>query len=289
MRDVVNSRGEREAQGVCVLASCVSLAALALICLFLFTYGGTAIAKVGLIPFVTGDRWKPSLGLFGILPMIAGTLCVTAGAAVLGVPLGILTAVFMARYCPPVLYPFAESAVKLLAGIPSVVYGFFGLTVIVPVIREASGGAGTSILAASIVLAIMILPTIVSVSEAAIRSVPSEYFEGSAALGACKERSVFFVELPAARGAILSAVVLGISRALGETMAVVMVAGNQAGMPRGILKGVRTLTANIALEMGYASGLHRGCLIGCALVLFAFTLVVNLVLTVLTKSTEGRH
>ena len=281
--------GERSMQGITATAAFVSVLAVITICLFLFVYSGSAIARIGLIPFIAGHRWKPSLELFGILPMLAGSLCVTAGALFLGVPLGILTAVFMARYCPKCVYGFSESCLRLLAGIPSVVYGFFGLTVIVPVIREASGGAGTCILAASIVLAIMILPTIASVSEAAIKAVPQVYFEGAAALGACKERCVFAVELPAARSGIMAAVVLGIGRAIGETMAVVMVAGNQAWMPRGVLKGARTLTTNIALEMGYASGLHRGALIACALVLFVFVLLINLALTLLTRRTEAQQ
>ncbi len=259
------------------LAACLSVAAVALICFFMFSNGVPAILKIGFARFVFGMRWNPDMEAFGIFPMIVGSLAVTAGAAVLGVPLGVVTAVYLARYCPKRLYPLFKRAVELLAGIPSVVYGFIGLTAIVPAIRHFAGGSGSSILAASIVLAVMILPTIAGTSEAALRAVPSSYYEGSVALGACKERSVFFIELKAARSGVAAGVILGIGRAIGETMAVIMVAGNQAVLPRGLTKGVRTLTANIVLEMGYAAGLHRQALIGTAVVLFFFILLVNLV------------
>ena len=265
------------------LAACLSVAAVALICFFMFSNGGSAIAKIGFAEFVFGMRWRPDMEAFGIFPMIAGSLAVTAGAAALGVPLGVVTAVYLARYCPKKLYPPFKRAVELLAGIPSVVYGFVGLTAIVPAIRRFAGGSGSSILAASIVLSIMILPTIAGTSEAAIRAVPPSYYEGSVALGACKERSVFFIELKAARSGIVAGVILGIGRAIGETMAVIMVAGNQAVLPRGLTKGARTLTANIVLEMGYAAGLHRQALIGTAVVLFVFILLVNLVFIIVAK------
>jgi phosphate transport system permease protein len=262
---------------VFLAAASVSVGAVILICFFMFVNGIPAMVKIGFGNFLFGMKWKPDLDLFGIFPMIMGSIVVTFGAIVLGVPIGILTAVYLARFCPKQIYAFLKSGVDLLAGIPSVVYGFFGLTAIVPLIGKIGGGSGTSILAASIVLAVMILPTIIGVSEAAIRAVPSGYYEGSLALGACRERSVFFAELPAARSGIIAAVILGVGRAVGETMAVIMVAGNQAIMPRGIFKGVRTLTANIVLEMGYASGLHREALIATAVVLFFFILVINLI------------
>lgn len=208
--------------------------------------------------------------------MILGSIYVTAGAMILGVPVGILTAVFMAKFCPKGIYKYLKSAVDLLAGIPSVVYGFFGLVIIVPFIREVFGGNGSSILTASILLGIMILPTIIGVSESAICAVPDSYYEGAIALGASHERSVFFSILPAAKSGILAGVILGVGRAIGETMAVIMVAGNQVRMPDGILKGVRTLTANIVLEMGYAADLHREALIATAVVLFVFILIINL-------------
>ena len=204
----------------------------------------------------------------------------------MGVPLGLLTAVFMAYFCPPKLYKVLKPAVELLAGIPSVVYGFLGLVVMVPLIRTTLGGRGTSMLTASLLLGIMILPTIIGVSESAIRAVPRSYYEGSLALGATKERSVFFSVLPAAKSGVLAAVVLGIGRAIGETMAVIMVAGNQARMPDGLLEGVRTLTANIVMEMGYAQDLHREALIATAVVLFVFILIINLSLSLLRKRSK---
>ena len=211
--------------------------------------------------------------------MIIGSLYVTAGALVIGVPVGILTAVFMARFCPKRLYRPIKSAVNLMAGIPSVVYGFFGLVVLVPLVRETLGGRGMSVLTASVLLGLMILPTIISVSETSIRAVPNSYYEGGLALGASHERSVFFAVLPAAKGGIFAGVVLGIGRAAGETMAVMMVAGNQAVIPESITSGVRTLTTNIVLEMGYSTDLHREALIGTAVVLFVFILIINLSLS----------
>lgn len=265
-----------------LLAASVSVAAVALICFFMFVNGVPAMQKIGFGNFLLGMKWKPEIDQFGIFPMIAGSFVVTLGAIILGVPFGIMTAIYMARFCPPRIYPFLKHGVNLLAGIPSVLYGFFGLTAIVPLIRSLFGGSGTSILAASIVLAIMILPTIISVSETSLRAVPQLYYEGSLALGACKERSVFFAELPAARSGIIAGIILGVGRAVGETMAVIMVAGNQVVMPRGLAKGVRTLTANIVLEMGYAAGLHREALIATSVVLFFFILLINFVF-MLTK------
>lgn len=268
-------------------AACISILAVALICLFLFINGVPAIAKIGIFDFVLGTTWKPANTppSFGILPMIVGSICVTAGAALFGIPTGVLTAVFMAAYSPKRIYRILKPAVNLLAGIPSIVYGFFGLVVIVPFVRETFGGTGSSMLAASILLGIMILPTIIGVSESAIRAVPQSYYEGALALGASHERSIFFVMLPAAKSGIMAAVVLGIGRAIGETMAVIMVAGNQARMPAGFLKGVRTLTANIIIEMGYAAELHREALIGTGVVLLVFILVINLLLSVFKRRT----
>lgn len=271
---------------VFLAAACVSIAATITICIFLFANGVPAMLKIGLKNFIFGLKWKPSIDLYGIFPMIVGSITVTLGALILGVPLGLFTAVFLARYCPKQLYNFFESGIKLLAGIPSVVYGFFGLTVIVPAIRNTFGGNGTSILAASIVLAIMILPTIISVSESSIRAVPSLYFEGSLALGACKERSIFLVELKAAKSGIMAGIILGVGRAVGETMAVIMVAGNQAILPRSLVKGIRTLTANIVLEMGYAADLHRDALIATSVILFIFILIINLCFSVLKEKKE---
>lgn len=277
---------EQTMRFVFLAAACVSIAATITICIFLFANGVPAMLKIGLKNFIFGLKWKPSIDLYGIFPMIVGSITVTLGALILGVPLGLFTAVFLARYCPKKLYNFFESGIKLLAGIPSVVYGFFGLTVIVPAIRNTFGGNGTSILAASIVLAIMILPTIISVSESSIRAVPSLYFEGSLALGACKERSIFLVELKAAKSGIMAGIILGVGRAVGETMAVIMVAGNQAILPRSLVKGIRTLTANIVLEMGYAADLHRDALIATSVILFIFILIINLCFSLLKEKKE---
>lgn len=266
-----------------LLAACVSVVAVLLICVFLFANGLPAIREIGISQFLLGTRWKPANSLYGIFPMIVGSLYVTAGALLLGVPVGILTAVFMARFCPRPLYRLLKSAVNLMAGIPSVVYGFFGLVVLVPFVRETFGGRGMSVLTASVLLGLMILPTIISVSEAALRAVPQSYYEGGLALGASHERSVFRTILPAAKSGIFAGVVLGIGRAVGETMAVMMVAGNQAVIPDGILSGVRTLTTNIVLEMGYSTDLHREALIGTAVVLFVFILIINLSLSLLKR------
>lgn len=257
-------------------AACISIVAVILICVFLFASGIPAIQEIGVFHFLLGMSWKPGQGLYGIFPMIIGSIYVTAGAIIVGVPIGILCAVFMARYCPSRLYRILKPAVELLAGIPSIVYGFFGLMAIVPLVQEYAGGSGKSILTSSILLGIMILPTIISISESNIRAVPESYYEGSLALGATRERSVFRTVLPAAKMGILAGVILGIGRAIGETMAIIMVCGNQAILPERITSGVRTLTTNIVLEMGYASGLHRDALIATAVVLFVFILMINL-------------
>ena len=270
-------------RGVFLLTACMSILAVALICIFLFAKGVPAIQEIGTIDFLTGMQWKPSNHIFGIFPMIIGSIYVTAGAVIIGVPLGILCAVFLAKFCPDKVYRFIKPAVSLLAGIPSIVYGFFGLVVIVPIMQQLFGGSGKGILTASVLLGIMILPTVIGVSESALRAVPNSYYEGALALGATHERSVFFVMLPAARQGILAGVVLGVGRAIGETMAVVMIAGNQPTMPNSIFSGVRTLTANIVMEMGYATDLHRGALLGTAVVLFVFILLINLSFSALRK------
>lgn len=261
---------------VFLAAACISVLAVVLICVFLFASGIPAIKEIGIIDFLFGMSWKPGQDLYGIFPMIIGSIYVTAGAIIVGVPIGLFCAVFMARYCPYSLYRIFKPAIDLLAGIPSIVYGFFGLMVIVPIVQDLFGGSGKSLLTASILLGIMILPTIINVTESSLRAVPAHYYEGSLALGATKERSIFKAEMPAAKMGIFAGIILGIGRAIGETMAVVMVCGNQAIMPQGIASGVRTLTANIVLEMGYASGLHREALIATAVVLFVFILIINL-------------
>lgn len=265
------------------LAALVSIAAVILICIFLLASGIPAIREIGIFKFLLGTKWKPANNLYGIFPMIVGSLYVTAGALLIGVPIGILTAAFLARFCPKKIYRPLKAAVNLMAGIPSVVYGFFGLVVLVPLIREVFGGRGMSVLTASVLLGLMILPTIISVSETSIRAVPESYYEGGLALGASHERSVFFTVLPAAKSGIFAGVVLGIGRAVGETMAVMMVAGNQAVIPGSMLSGVRTLTTNIVLEMGYSTDLHRKALIGTAVVLFLFILIINLSLSLFKR------
>lgn len=268
---------------VFLAAASVSIAAVVLICIFLFANGIPAISKIGVFRFLFGTKWKPANRLFGIWPMIVGSLYVTAGALLIGVPVGILTAVYMARFCPKRFYKIMKAAVNLMAGIPSVVYGFFGLVVLVPFVRDTFGGRGMSVLTASILLGLMILPTVISVSETSIRAVPQAYYEGGLALGASHERSVFYTVLPAAKSGIFAGVVLGMGRAVGETMAVMMVAGNQPAVPENVLSGVRTLTTNIVMEMGYSTDLHREALIGTAVVLFVFILMINLSLSMLKR------
>ena len=280
---------------VFLIAACASVLAVFLICVFLFANGLPAMGKIGPLKFLFGTEWRPTNDKFGILPMIVASIYVTAGAILIGVPIALFTSVFMARYCPKKIYKPLKSGIELMAGVPSIVYGYFGLVLLVPLIRQLFGGTGSSMLAACILLGIMILPTIIGVTESAVRSVPESYYEGSLALGATKERSIFFVMLPAAKSGILAGVVLGIGRAIGETMAVLMVvgnapvipvAGNQPRMPKGLLQGVRTMTANIVTEMGYASGLHREALIATGVVLFVFILIINLSLSLLNRRAE---
>ena len=274
---------EKVMKVVFLMTACVSILAVALICLFLSVNGVPAIQKIGLFEFLGGTTWKASSDKFGILPMILGSVYVTAGALVIGVPIGILTAVFLARFCPKRLYKPLKAGVDLLAGIPSVVYGFFGLCVLVPLTQDLFGGSGSSILTASVLLGIMILPTIIETSESALQAVPNKYYEGALALGATHERSVYRTIVPAAKSGITAGVILGVGRAIGETMAVIMVAGNQARIPTSILKGVRTMTANIVIEMGYATDFHREALIATGVVLFIFILIINLLFSILKR------
>lgn len=277
---------------VFMICACVSIAAVALICVFMFANGVPAMSEIGFTEFLLGDKWRPSSDLYGIFPMIIGSIYVTAGAIIIGVPIGLLCAVFLAYYCPNKLYSIVKPAVELLAGIPSIVYGFFGLMVIVPFVKDNIakgsfihlGGSGKGVLTASILLGIMILPTIISTVEPNLRAVPKMYYEGSLALGATKERSVFCTIVPAAKSGVMAGVVLGIGRAIGETMAVIIVAGNQPVIPEKITSGVRTLTANIVLEMAYASDLHKDALIATAVVLFVFILIINTCFSLLKRS-----
>lgn len=266
--------------------ACISIAAVALICLFMFANGIPAMREIGPFKFLFGNAWKPNQGIYGIGPMIIGSIYVTAGAMIVGVPIGLLTAVFLAKYCPANLYKIAKSIVNLMAGIPSIIYGFFGLAVMVPAIQNIFGISGKGILAASILLGMMILPTIINTAESSIKQVPQSYYEGALALGATRERSIFRTVIPAAKSGVMSGIILGMGRAIGETMAVVMVAGNQPIIPDSILSGTRTLTSNIVLEMAYATGLHRDSLIATAVVLFVFVLIINICFSILSKKKE---
>ncbi|AUW96894.1 phosphate ABC transporter permease subunit PstC [Streptococcus pluranimalium] len=263
-------------KGLFFASAATAILAILLICYFIFRNGIPFIVDYGVGKFLFGSDWSPSNSpaSFGILPMIVGSIVITFGAIVMGVPTGIFTSVFMVYYCPKPLYRFLKSSVNLMAAIPSIVYGFFGLQLLVPWIRTW-GGNGMGVLTASLLLGIMILPTIISLSEAAIRTVPKTYYSGSLALGASHERSVFKVVLPAAKSGMLSAIILGIGRAIGETMAVILVAGNQPIIPTGLFSGTRTMTTNIVLEMAYASGQHRQALIATSAVLFIFILIIN--------------
>ena len=270
---------------VFLIAACVSILAVILICAFLFVNGIPTIGKIGLGNFVLGKIWMPKSGIFGIFPMIIGSIYVTAGAILVGVPVGILAAIYMAKFCNEKVYKIVKPAVDLLAGIPSVVYGFFGMVVLVPAFRNIFGN-GNCVFTASILLGIMILPTIIGTTESAIRAVPTHYYEGALALGATHERSIFTVVIPAAKSGVLAGIVLGIGRAIGETMAVIMIVGNQPRIAQNILQGMRTLTGNIVLEMGYATGLHREALIATGVVLFVFILIINFSVAMLKRRTE---
>lgn len=280
---IISKLKERIWEILFLLAAGFSIFAVVMICLFLFANGIPAMHKIGLTNFLFGTKWKPGNELFGIFPMIVGSLYITAGAILFGVPVGLMTAIFLSRFCPKKLHKIIKPAIDLLAGIPSVVYGFFGLMVIVPFVRDTFGGTGSSILTASLLLGMMILPTIISVSESALNVVPQNYYEGSRALGATHERAVFKTVLPAAKSGILAGIILGVGRAIGETMAVIMVAGNQARLTNSVLKGIRTLTANIVIEMGYATDLHREALIATGVVLFVFILIINIAFNLVKK------
>ena len=266
-----------------LICACVSILAVVLICVYLFASGVPAMAEIGFTDFLFGTKWKPSSGYYGIFPMIIGSILVTGIAVIIGVPIGILCAVFMSHYCPKKLYRFVKPAINLLAGIPSIVYGFFGLVVIVPIMKDLVGGSGKSLLTAGILLGIMILPPLLKTPESTLTAVPRRYNEGALALGATHERSVFFASLPAAKSGILAAIILGVGRAIGETMAVILVAGNQTILPKSITSGIRTMTSNIVIEMGYAGGLHREALIATGVVLFVFILIINLCFSALKR------
>lgn len=265
---------------VFLISALISVLSIILIFYFIFSGGLPFILRQGVWEFLTGTNWRPTASQpeFGILPMIVGSLIVTGGAILIGVPIGVLTAVYMVFYCPKAYYRYAKSAINLMAAIPSIVYGFFALQIFVPFFR-IMGRSGMNMVTASLLLGIMILPTIIGLSESAIRNVPKSYYQGAIGLGTTHERAILTVLVPAAKNGILSAVILGIGRAIGETMAVILVAGNQPRIPTELNQGVRTLTTNIVMEMAYATGQHREALIATAVVLFVFILIINLFFT----------
>jgi phosphate transport system permease protein len=260
-----------------------SIAALTLITVFIIINGVPIIAQVGFFNFVFGMSWAPSQGEFGIFPMIIGSVTVTLGAVIIGVPIGICTAIFLTEFAPAGISKLFRPAIQLLAGIPSVVYGFWGLLFVVPVIRTYLGGPGLSILAGSLILAIMVLPTVISITEVSILALPRTYKEGAFALGMTHWQTIRSVLLPSAKSGIVAAVILGIGRAMGETMAVIMVLGNAAAVPTSILDPVRTLTTNIGIEMGYAAGEHRQALFATGIVLFVVIMLLNATAQYITR------
>jgi len=252
-----------------------SISALALITIFIVMRGAPIFIHVGVVDFIFGMDWAPSHGEFGIFPMIVGTVAITFGAAIWGVPVGIAVAIFLAEFAPPAMTNIFRPAIQLLAGIPSVVYGFWGLVFIVPIIRDHVGGPGLSILTGIIILGIMILPTVISITEVSILALPKYYKEGALALGMTHWQAIYSVMLPAAKSGIVAAVILGIGRVIGETMAVIMVLGNAVAVPESILDPIRTLTTNIGIEMGYASGVHQEALFATGIVLFVVIMILN--------------
>ena len=266
------------------VAAAVFIVVVLVICVYLFVSAVPTISEIGWIDFLFGDRWLPSSGYYGVGTLVVGTACATAGALVVGVPIGLLVAVFMAFYCPKPLYSFLKPLTNILAGIPSIVYGYFGLQLIVPMVQQMFHAAsGTTLLTTAIVLGIMIMPTIIYITENSLRAVPKSYYEGTIALGATKERAIFRTMFPAAKSGVMTSIILGLGRAFGETAAVVFICGNSAQFPTSLLDPIRTLSSNIALEMGYARHLHREALIACAVVLFVFILLITLLVMLLRR------
>lgn len=277
---------DRGVKHLLMLAALVSLASLFLIVFFTLSEGWRAFLEIGLGRLLFGAEWRPTLGEFGLLPMIIGSLAVTFGALLLGVPLALACAIFLAEVAPRQIYFLVRRPIELLAGIPSVVYGLFGLVVLAPLIREL-GGSGLAILTASIVLAIMILPTVTTIAEDSLRAVPLEYKDGSLALGATHWQTIWRVSLPTARSGILAGVILGMGRAIGETMAMIMVIGNAIHIPTSLLDSARTLTGNIALEIKYAAGLHESALFATGVLLFVFIIITTSVARIVSRRRIG--
>jgi len=276
---------ERLIQYLLLALALTAVLSLAVITVFILREGLPVLIEFGPIRFLTRSEWAPTQGQFGILAMVVGSLWVTLGALLVGVPLGVAVAVFVTDYCPPLLAQVLRPAVQLLAGVPSVIYGFIGLKILVPLIRDSMGGAGLSVLAGALVLGIMVLPSVIAVSEDSIRAVPQLYRDGALALGATHWQSLWRVVLPAAKSGIVASIVLGMGRAVGETMAVIMVVGNSLQLPSSPLEAATTLTSNIGLEMAYASGAHRQALFATGIVLFAFIMLLNLVASAFRRRT----
>lgn len=274
---------EKLTERVFLLIALSTLSVLALITVFIFIKGVPIIAKVGIINFVFGMKWAPSQGYYGIFPMIVGSVSVTIGAAIIGVPIAICCSIFLAEFAPAKLRNIFRPAIQLLAAIPSVVYGFWGVLFVVPAIRKYLGGPGLSILAGSIILGIMILPTIISITEVSLLALPRHYKDGALALGLTQWQTIRSLLLPAAKSGIVAAIILGLGRAIGETMAVIMVLGNAVALPQSVLDPVRTLTTNIGIEMGYASGEHQQALFATGIVLFVIIMILNATAQYITR------
>jgi phosphate transport system permease protein len=268
-------RNEKLTRLALLMIAFSAVSILAIITIFIFSEGTPIMFRYGFKKFLFGLDWYPTEKSFGLLPMITGSVMVTAGALILGVPFGLACAVFLTEFSSKRLRRVVKPVIELLAGIPSVVYGFMGVVILVPFIRETLGGPGLSVLAASIILGIMILPTIISISIDSLLAVPPTYREGSIAMGATRWQTVKMVLFPAARSGIIASIILGMGRAIGETMAVIMIAGNAISIPNSLLAPVRTLTSNIALEMGYASGEHREALFATGVILFVIIMILN--------------
>jgi phosphate transport system permease protein len=275
--------GEKGVQRILLATAFSAISALLLIALFIINEGLPFIFRYGLNDFLLSSDWDPQSGKFGIFPMVAASLWVTLGAMIVGAPLGVAGAVFLSEFVPRTVMRVLKPAIELLAAIPSVVYGFIGVMVLAPLIRTSLGGPGLSLLAASIILGVMILPTVISISIDSILAVPQSYREGSLALGATTWQTTQMVTVRAAKSGILASVILALGRAIGETMAVIMVAGNAVRIPHSALDSVRTLTANIALEMSYATGLHRQALFATGVILFLVIIILNSVASMTIK------
>ncbi len=266
---------ERVIEKILLLIALSSISILALIAFFIFEEGLPLIWKIGPRAFILGGRWVPSQNSFGIFPMIVGSFWVTFGALLLGVPLGLACAVFLSEWTPPLAATLLRPTIQLLAAIPSVIYGFWGLIVLVPLVRNYLGGPGLSILSGSVILGFMILPTVISISEDSLKALPPSYKAGALALGATHWQTIWRVMIPAARSGIVASIILGMGRAIGETMAMIMILGNAVKMPASFLHSARTLTTNIGIEMGYASGDHRQALFATGVVLFFIIMLLN--------------